>query len=192
MKSAFRLASLILLALPVAASAHTGVGDTSGFLAGFGHPVGGADHLLAMVAVGMWAAQLGGRALWAIPGTFVVVMLAGGALGIAGTPLPYVEQGILVSVLVLGMLISAATRVSLTAGALIVGVFAVFHGHAHGTEIPSATAALAYSAGFAVATALLHGTGIAFGVMLQKQNIERLVRLAGAAITVGGVYLAVG
>lgn len=191
MKSVFRLIPLLVAFLPISASAHTGIGDTAGFWAGFGHPIGGADHLLAMVAVGLWAAQLGGKALWAVPGTFVAVMVAGAALGIAGLPVPYVEQGILVSVLVLGVLISAATQVPLAAGALIVGMFAIFHGHAHGAEMSPALGALSYSAGFALATALLHGTGIAFGIMLRKQNIERLTRIAGAAIAVGGVYLAV-
>jgi urease accessory protein len=191
MKTAFRFFSLLIASLPFAASAHTGVGDTAGFWAGLGHPVGGADHMLAMVAVGLWAAQMGGKALWAVPGTFVAAMLVGGVLGVAGVPVPYVEQGILVSVLVLGVLISAATTVPLTASALMVGMFAVFHGHAHGAEMPLGLGVFSYSFGFALATALLHGVGIGFGIALQKQNIARLVRFAGTAITLGGVYLAV-
>ncbi len=175
---------------PIAAMAHTGVGHTTGFAAGFSHPLGGADHMLAMVAVGLWAAQLGGRATWAIPGAFVSMMLVGGALGVAGMQIPFIEQGILLSLLVLGLLIAGAVRLPLAIGGMLVGLFAVYHGHAHGAEMPLAMGALSYSAGFAFATALLHAAGIASGFGLQKLRFEKLTRYAGGLIALGGVYLA--
>jgi len=184
-----RLAGLFVLScFPVAALAHTGVGATSGFAAGFSHPLAGLDHMLAMIAVGMWAAQLGGRALWLVPMSFVLTMMLGGALGMAHIHLPLVEQGIMVSVLVLGVMVAAAFRLSAPAGALLVAVFAVFHGHAHGTEMPMTAAGLSYGAGFALATAMLHVTGIGFGTALQRFRWARMVRLAGAVIVVSGLY----
>ena len=138
-----------------------------------------------MVAVGIWAAQSGGRSVWAVPAAFVTLMLAGGAVGLAGLPLPYVEQGIVASLLVLGLLIASACRMNVLAGMVIVGFFAIFHGYVHGAEMPLASGALAYSAGFALATALLHGLGIG-GAMFIRQ---RLTRLAGIAIALSGVYL---
>ncbi|MGD8673392.1 MAG: HupE/UreJ family protein [Thiogranum sp.] len=177
--------------LPVSAFAHPLAGPATGFAAGFVHPLSGIDHLLAMVAVGLWAAQLGGRALWVVPATFVAVMLAGAALGMYGAPVPFVEAGILTSVLVLGVLVATAMRLPVAAGALLVGVFALFHGHAHGSEMPLSVAGMAYSAGFAAATALLHASGMATGIAVQKLNMQKLARLAGGAIAVGGLYLAV-
>jgi len=193
-KNWLRFSSLIvgvIALLPISVYAHTGVGQTTGFGAGLGHPIGGIDHLLAMVAVGLWAAQLGGRAVWVVPGAFVSLMIFGGILAFSGVQVPYVEQGILVSVLVLGVLIAAAFRLPLAASAVLIGIFAVFHGHAHGAEMPLAMGAVSYSLGFALATALLHGAGIAGGLLLQRMNVEKVVRLAGAAIAVGGVFLAV-
>ena len=146
--------------------------------------------MLAMVAVGLWAAQMGGRAVWAIPAAFVTLMVGGGMLGISGIPLPFVEQGILASVLILGVLIAGACRLPVVAGALVVGCFAVFHGHAHGAEMPSAMGAISYSLGFALATALLHAGGIAGGMALKVLCNEKVTRFAGVAITLGGVYLA--
>lgn len=177
--------------LPISAFAHTGVGHPTGFAAGFGHPVGGADHMLAMIAVGLWAAQMGGRALWAVPGTFVAMMMVGGVLGISGVHIPYIEAGILVSVLVLGVMIAGAFKFPLAVSGVLVGIFAVFHGHAHGAEMPMAIGAVSYSAGFALATALLHAVGILAGTGLQRLNIERLARMAGYGIAFGGIYLAV-
>ena len=180
----------VMFFLPTLAFAHTGVGATTGFGSGFAHPFGGFDHLLAMLAVGLWAAQMGDRALWAVPAAFVALMIFGGVLAVAGIHVPYVEGGILVSVLVLGILIAAAFKFPLMISASIVGVFALFHGHAHGAEMPLVAGAISYSLGFALATALLHAAGIVGGMMLQKMNVEKVVRYAGAAIAVGGVYLA--
>jgi urease accessory protein len=181
-----------LYLVPLSALAHPGAGASSGFAAGFMHPFGGADHLLAMFAVGLWAAQQGGRALWAVPATFVAVMLLGAALGmISGpVPVPLVEAGILTSVLVLGVLIATACRLPVAAGALLVGIFALFHGHAHGAEMPLSAAGIVYSAGFAVATAALHVAGVAAGIGAQHVRLRMLARVAGGAIAVGGLYLA--
>ncbi len=183
----------LLLLFPGIAAAHTGVGETTGFMHGFGHPIGGADHLLAMIAVGLWAAQAGGRALWVVPSTFVAVMVLGGVVGFSGVPVPFIEEGILGSVLVLGVLIACAYRLPLAYSALIVGFFAIFHGYAHGAEMPSATAigAASYTVGFAVATAILHTAGVAFGVLAQRISLEQVNRLAGSAIALGGIYLAI-
>ncbi|MDO8264286.1 MAG: HupE/UreJ family protein [Gallionella sp.] len=177
--------------LPISALAHTGTGQSTGFSTGFMHPAGGADHLLAMLAVGLWAAQTGGRAAWAVPGTFVSMMLAGGVLGMSGVHVPYMEAGIVVSVLVLGVLIAGAFKLPLAISGLLVGIFAVFHGHAHGAEMPIAVGAVSYSAGFALATALLHAAGILAGTGLRKLNIEKITRFAGGAIALSGIYLAV-
>ena len=177
--------------LPVSALAHTGVGPTTGFGAGFIHPVSGADHLFALVAVGIWAAQMGGRAAWAVPCTFVSMMVAGGALGMSGVHVPFIEAGILASVVVLGLLIAGAFKLPLVVSGTLVGIFAVFHGHAHGSEMPIAIEAVSYSGGFALATSLLHATGILAGAALRKLNREKFTRFAGYAIALGGVYLAV-
>ena len=177
--------------LPAAALAHTGVGHTTGFAAGFSHPLGGADHMLAMVAVGLWAAQMGGRATWVVPGAFVSMMLVGGMFGVSGVQIPFNEQGILLSVLVLGLLIAGAARLPLMISGIVVGLFAVYHGHAHGAEMPLAMGALSYSAGFALATTLLHAAGIASGFGLQQLHFEKLTRYAGGTIALGSVYLAV-
>jgi urease accessory protein len=182
------LAALILV--PLEASAHTGAGDTSGFGAGFVHPLGGIDHLLAMVAVGLWAAQLGGRAALAVPGTFVTLMLVGGFLGFSGVALPFVEQGILLSVLVMGILIAGAFRLPALSGAILVGLFALFHGHAHGSEMAAGLGATSYSLGFTAATLLLHVAGWGCGRALQRLNLTLLHRFAGGAIALGGGYLA--
>jgi urease accessory protein len=180
-----------LLLLPMSALAHTGVGETDGFGSGFSHPINGEDHLLAMVAVGLWAAQIGRHALWAVPSTFVIVMILGGVLGFSGSPVPFIEEGILVSVLVLGVLVAGAFKFPVIFSALIVGFFALFHGYAHGTEMPLAIGAVSYSAGFALSTAILHMVGIACGIILQKINLEKVNRFAGCAIALSGIYLAV-
>ena len=183
--------SLLFFFLPGIALAHTGAGQTTGFMYGFGHPIGGADHMLAMVAVGLWAAQIGGRALWIVPGTFVGVMLIGGILGFTGIPVPFVEEGILVSILILGILIVGAFKLPLAYSSMIVGLFAVFHGHAHGAEMPETLSAAWYAVGFALATAMLHLAGMGLGILMQKTNLHTLNRFAGAAIAVSGVYLAI-
>ena len=182
---------VLCLFLPGTALAHPGVGAATGFMHGFSHPISGADHLLAMVAVGLWASQIGGRALWAVPCTFVGVMVLGGVLGATGVAVPFVEEGILVSILILGVLIAGAFKLPLVYSSLIVGLFAIFHGHAHGAEMPASTEAASYAAGFAVATAMLHVAGIGLGMLLQKTNLQLISRVAGGAIALSGVYLAI-
>lgn len=181
--------------LPTAALAHTGAGDTSGFSHGFLHPLGGADHLLAMVAVGLFAAHLRGRALWLVPGAFVVMMAAGGALGAAGVGVPHVETGIALSVMVLGAAIAGGLSVPTAVAMTLAGFFAIFHGHAHGAEMPAAASGLAYGAGFVLATAALHAAGIALGIGLgrmQGATALRLRQAAGGGATLAGVGLLAG
>lgn len=175
--------------LPSLAHAHVGVGDTVGFTRGIGHPLGGVDHILAMVAVGFWAAQCGGRALRFIPATFVLVMGFGGLVGTMGIAVPFVEQGIVLSVLVLGVLVAAAVRLPLFAGAFIVGLFAIFHGHAHGAQMPANALGIAYGAGFVLATAILHALGIGTALLSRRLGQGSLVRVTGGAIAMSGVYL---
>ena len=154
------LAAALLMLAATAAQAHTGVGGTAGFAHGFAHPLGGIDHVLVMVAVGLFAAQLGGRALWLVPLSFVSVMMAGGALGMAGVAMPFVEIGIGLSVVVLGLAVAFGLHLPTAAAMALVGLFAIFHGHAHGAEMPESASGLAYGAGFVLATALLHALGI--------------------------------
>jgi urease accessory protein len=181
---------LALLALtPVLAQAHPGHGNVHSFAGGFSHPLTGFDHILAMVAVGLWAAQLGGRAMYLVPAAFVGVMTLGGALGMAGVHLPMVEAGIMVSILVLGLLIAAAVRLPAAAGMAIVGLFALFHGHAHGAELPAGATGLTYALGFIAATICLHAVGIGLGLLAQKKLPAPAIRWAGAAIIAGGVCL---
>ncbi len=179
----------VLLLIPSLVFAHTGVGLTSGFWFGFGHPFGGLGHILAMLAVGIWATQMSDKAIWAVPMTFVGVMLIGGVLGIAGFAIPFVETGIVISVLILGLLIAIAARFPLAASALIVALFALFHGHAHGEEIPAAVTGFSYGIGFALSTIFIHATGIGFGLLFKRTERVQVVRYAGAAIMLLGVYL---
>lgn len=187
---ATRLGVLLLVALaPQIAFAHPGHGAAHGFGHGFLHPLSGWDHLLAMVAVGVWAGQRGGKAVWLLPAAFVGTMIVGGALGLAGVGLPGVEAGILASVLVLGALIATASRFPETAAAALVAGFALFHGHAHGTEMPPNLSGAAYGAGFVTATAALHAAGIALPAVLLRTASERWVRLTGAGIGLFGLAL---
>tara|TARA_R110002110_G_scaffold376568_2_gene586498 strand:+ start:6250 stop:6837 length:588 start_codon:yes stop_codon:yes gene_type:complete len=175
------------------ALAHTGAGPVSGLWYGFLHPFAGLDHVLAMVAVGILAVQQGGRATWLLPVTFVTVMLAGSAVAMAGIPLILVEQGILGSVIVLGGVIALGRQIHWPVAAGFVGLFAVFHGHAHGAEITVGIGGLEYMAGFAVATAVLHLTGLALGGGTSRLNARlsrTLIRSGGAAIASAGVLLA--
>jgi urease accessory protein len=194
-RRARRVAWLALAALMLvrsdAALAHTGLEHAVSFASGFKHPWSGLDHLLAMVAVGLWAGLNGGRALWAWPVAFVGVMVAGGALGIAGIPVPMVEPGILASVIVLGLLVLTAARLPVALGAALVAVFALLHGHAHGAELPAQAAAATYAAGFALATALLHGLGLGVATLARREGGRLIVRSAGAVVAVAGVALAV-
>jgi len=179
----------ISISLPAIAQAHVGHGDTIGFMHGLEHPIGGLDHILAMVAVGLWAAQLGGHAVWSVPLTFVGVMALGGVLGITGLTIPFVEQGIIASDLLLGGLVLMATRLPLVSSIGIVGLLAIFHGYAHGAEMPKEAIAFQYAAGFMVATAALHLSGVGVAILMNKVLEERLVRLAGGGILLGGVYV---
>ncbi len=185
------LAALLLLAAAMPAYAHVGAGVTSSFTAGFGHPLSGLDHLTVMIAVGLWAAMKGGRAVWAWPLAFVGVMLAGGTLGMLQVPMPFVEPAILASVVTLGLLVALAIDLPVSAGVAIIGLFALFHGHAHGTEVPENAGGLEYMAGFAVATALLHAVGIAAALGLGLR-FRGLARAAGAGCAAVGVGLAFG
>jgi urease accessory protein len=180
----------LLAMFPSLAHVHAGARHTGGLLHGFAHPFGGLDHLCAMLAVGLWAAQRGGRAAWLVPLTFVGVMALGGFLGVAGVSLPLVEAGIVGSLLVFGVLIAAAVRLPLAASTVLVGAFALFHGHAHGAEMPANTSGLAYGLGFVLATALLHAFGYAFAHGVRRVEPLPVVRYAGAAIALCGVYLA--
>jgi urease accessory protein len=189
--SKLKLAGIFALAglTPLLAQAHPGHRVANGFAGGFSHPLLGLDHILAMVAVGLWAAQLGGRSLWAVPAAFVGLMAVGGALGMAGIHVPMVEAGILASVLVLGIVIAAAVKPPMFVGMALVGLFALFHGHAHGTEIPAAASGFTYALGFVLATIALHACGVALGIFTQKEMSARTLRFAGAAIALAGVCL---
>jgi len=178
--------------LPTAALAHTGAGDAHGFLHGFAHPLGGLDHVLAMVTVGIFAWQLGGRAIWLVPSTFVLVMAAGGCLGMAGIPLPFVEIGIATSVIALGIAVALRLKAPVALAMAVVGVFAVFHGYAHGAEMPAGAGATAYAAGFLLATALLHAGGITLGFLIGRigGSAGRYgYRLGGALVALAGVAI---
>jgi urease accessory protein len=166
------------------ASAHTGSHVVTGFISGLTHPLSGLDHLLAMIAIGLWAAQQGGRALWAVPTAFVVAMGLGGMLGWSGTALPHVETAIALSVLVLGLLIATRRQWAVTAGMALAAGFALFHGYAHGLEMPLAASPALYGLGFVLATLGLHGLGIA-GSLIGRQAVQ----LAGAGIAVTGLAL---
>jgi len=177
---------LALVALP--ALAHVQEGQAAGFLTGLAHPVSGLDHVLAMIAVGLWGAQLGAPALWLLPVTFPLVMAFGGLLGLLGIPLPGVEVGIALSALALGLAVATSWRPPLAVAALLVAAFAVFHGHAHGTELPEGQSGLTYSIGFVVATGLLHLAGIGIGVIHRWPAGQRVLRVLGAGVAIGGAY----
>ena len=179
-------ATLLCLATASPALAHTG-SVTGGFAGGLSHPLFGPDHVAAMVAVGLWGAFLGAPAIYILPIVFPLVMALGGVLGILGVPLPGVEIGIAVSAAILGMMVALAARPPLWIAAVIVGGFAIFHGHAHGAELPPGANALAYSAGFVVATGVLHLAGIAFGLLTRWPGGRIAVRAAGGAIAIAGL-----
>ena len=184
---------LILAALLTAtpAFAHTGEG-TGGFVSGLAHPVFGLDHVVAMVAVGLWGVFLRAPAIWLLPIVFPLVMAFGGVLGILGVPLPAVETGIASSAIVLGLMVALAARPPLWAAAVLVGAFAIFHGYAHGKELPDGANAVAFSAGFVIATGLLHLCGIGFGGLSRWPAGRLAVRGAGGAIALIGVTYLTG
>jgi len=191
----FALAALTLLITAAAAEAHTGVGSTMGFTHGFGHPFSGLDHILAMVAVGLFAANLGGRALWLVPLSFVAMMAVGGALGVAGIDMPFFEIGIAASVIVLGLAVALQWNLPVAGAMALVGFFALFHGHAHGAEMPVDASGLAYGVGFVLATAILHLIGIGLGLgigMLAKATSKRTMQAGGAVMSLAGAAMLTG
>lgn len=183
-----RGALLALALIPVVALAHEESGQAAGFLAGLAHPVSGLDHVLAMVAVGLWGAVLGAPAIWVLPVAFPLVMAVGGLLGLLGIPLPGVELGIALSAVVLGAMVLVEARPPLALAAVVVAFFAVFHGHAHGTEVAAGTSALLYSLGFVMATGVLHAAGIAIGVLHRWPAGRVLVRAAGGGVGLAGLF----
>ena len=181
------LSILFSLAYPVALFAHTRGGEAVGFLSGLRHPVSGLDHVLAMIAVGLWGAQLGAPAVWLLPVTFPMVMAFGGMLGLMGVHLPGIEIGIAVSAIALGLAVFLEARPKLAVAALLVGFFAIFHGHAHGTELPPGGNALLFSIGFVIATGLLHATGIGIGLIHRWPAGRMVLRAAGLFVAAAGV-----
>ena len=191
MRTGLTIAAALTL-VPTAALAHPGIGEMHGFVHGFAHPLGGLDHILAMVTVGIFGWQLGGRALWLVPATFVLAMAIGGALAITGVPVPMVETGIAASVIVLGAIVALGIKAPLAIAMGLVGLFAIFHGHAHGSEMPLAAATGVYAAGFMLATTLLHMTGIAIGAAIGRIGDAyglATYRLGGGLVALAGVAI---
>jgi urease accessory protein len=177
-----------LVFAPAAVLAHTGHDDASGLAHGFIHPVTGIDHVLAMIAVGVLAAQYGGRALWLVPLSFLAAMAIAGVIGMAGIVIPVAEVGIGVSVVVLGLAIAFQLRPPTLISMAVVGFFALFHGYAHGAELPDGITGLSFALGFLFATALLHGTGVGLRLFMQRQaSSRRLIQAGGGAMAVVGI-----
>jgi urease accessory protein len=176
---------LVVLTVASPALAHTG-SVAGGFAGGFAHPLFGPDHIVAMLAVGLWGAFLGAPAIWLLPIVFPMVMALGGVIGILGVPIPWVETGVALSAVVLGLMVAVGARPPLAIAAVLVGIFAIFHGHAHGAELPPGSDAVAFSVGFVVATGLLHLAGIAFGSLTRWPAGRYAVRTAGGAIAIAG------
>lgn len=183
-------AALTLLA-STPAFAHLNPVEHGSLSAGLSHPFSGADHILAMVGVGLWAALLGGRAIWAVPAAFLIAMMAGFAAALVGAPLPFVEPVIAASVVVLGLLALVALQVPTYVGMAMVGFFALFHGYAHGGELGE-TGALPFMAGFALATAVLHGIGVAIGLGAARFGGALVTRLVGGLTALAGLWLFAG
>ena len=181
----FLLAFLVLV--PSSAFAHVERGQATGFITGLQHPWSGLDHVLAMVAVGLWGVQLGNPALWLLPVTFPMVMSLGALMGLLGLPLPGIEIGIALSAILLGAMVFGEVRPKLAIAAILVGFFAIFHGHAHGTELPPGQSGLLYSMGFVMATGILHGLGITIGLIHRWPAGQLALRGAGAFIALMGV-----
>ena len=195
MKVFIKTSSLIILLLTITSSAFAHSDPASiqgGFVNGFMHPIMGLDHVVAMVAVGLWGVFLGKPAIWLLPVIFPLVMAIGGALGVAGVDIPAIEMGIALSGVVLGLAVAFALKPPLWIAGIIVGIFAIFHGHAHGTELPNATSPLIYSIGFVTGTGLLHLTGIAFGELTRWSWGTMVVRAGGVAIAVIGLAFLTG
>lgn len=182
--------TLLLTLMPSTAAAHTGSDNVGGLISGMRHPISGLDHIVAMVAVGIWGAFLGGRAMWMLPVVFPVVMAFGGGLGVLKVPIPGIETGIALSAITLGAMVALAAKPPLWVAALMVGFFAIFHGYAHGAELPEAANALTYAVGFVVVTGLLHLGGIAIGLLVQWPWGRITVRTAGVVIAgIGAGFL---
>lgn len=189
------LAVAAMLAIPLfpgVAGAHAVEHMGSGFVSGFWHPILGWDHVVAMVAVGLWGAFLGAPAIWLLPVVFPLVMALGGSIGVIGVPLPAVEAGIALSGVILGMLIAFAVRAPIGVAAVVVGLFAVFHGHAHGTELPHAVGPYGYATGFVVGTGLLHMAGVALGLLTGSAAGRVVLRGAGGVIALVAVSFLLG
>lgn len=182
------LGAALLAAGTTLAEAHILKGPMGGFASGFEHPLSGPDHLLAMFSVGLWGAQMGGRAVWSLPVTFPLIMCVGGVLGIAGVAVPGIALGIALSIIVLGGAIAAAWKAPEWLAVVIVAFFAVFHGYAHGTELPAAADPAAYSVGFVVSTGMIHLFGIAVGLLVGRLWKGGIARALGGLIGLGGVY----
>jgi urease accessory protein len=180
--------ALITFAMPSVAFAHIVKGEAIGFVSGFEHPISGFDHIIAMVAVGLWGAQLRMPAIWLLPVTFPLVMAFGGFLGLIGVPLPGSEIAIALSGLCLGAAVLTEFRPPLWVAAILVGIFGLFHGYAHGAELPPGQNALLYSIGFVLATGLLHITGIAIGLLHRWPWGQIVLRGAGAVVLCGGAF----
>ena len=181
------VASVALLAFPSPLVAHEG-GAAAGLLSGLLHPVSGLDHVLAMLAVGIWGAQMGPPAIWVLPVTFPMVMALGGMLSLVGVPVPGVEIGIGLSALLLGLMVAFERRPDLRVAAVLVGFFAIFHGYAHGAELPEGQSGILYSIGFVVSTGTLHASGIGIGLIHRWDRGKRALRIAGAGIAAGGAW----
>ena len=191
----FGLAAVVAVMAPQFASAHVGLGDAHDAIHGFIHPLTGIDHILAMVSVGLLAANLGGRATWAVPASFVSMMLVGGILGMNGFELPLTELGIGLSVISLGSLIAVSARLPVALAMAMAGVFAIFHGFAHGAEMPVDASGLMFATGFVVATASLHIAGIVLGIGIARlsQSIsDKVLKVGGGAVALAGVALVSG
>jgi urease accessory protein len=181
------LVALILVVATTPVLAHGREGQALGFLTGLQHPISGLDHVLAMIAVGLWGAQLGAPALWLLPIAFPMVMAIGGFLGLVAIPVPGIEVGIALSAIVLGLAVMREAKPPLAAAVALVAVFAIFHGHAHGTELPVGHDGLTYSIGFVVATGCLHGLGIVIGLLHRWPAGRVALRSSGAVVALAGV-----
>ncbi len=190
MKRGYQLLTVFAaLFLTNVAQAHIISAQGAGFGAGYAHPFTGIDHMLAMVAVGLWAAQLGGRARWVVPLAFMGAMVVGSGLALAGIAMPMVETGIASSVLVLGLLIAFAARLPVAVSAILVGAFAVFHGHAHGNELPQAASEALYGLGFLLATGMLHVTGLGIGTLMHHRLKPAWLQALGGGIATAGLLM---
>ena len=187
-KSYATLSATLLMLVPTLVLAHQEAGQVTGFVSGLEHPISGMDHVVAMIAVGLWGAVLGPPAIWVLPVAFPMMMAFGGFMGLLGIPVPSIEIGIAVSAIVLGAMVLIQARPPLWVAALLVAIFAIFHGYAHGRELPAGANALLYSLGFVVATGLLHLVGILLGEAHRWALGRQIVRAAGGGIAVAGLF----